>query len=607
MRRASKSSTPPSTCRGDNHARRGALTRREVAARSPGSTRARAWSRFALPVALVGLALLTPACDSGPARASAGRIDAPAGGALPTFEARSIDGSGNDLASPVVGSTDVALLRLGPTDYGDGVSSPAGATRPSARAISNAVHAQAGPIENALRASDLFWVWGQFIDHDIDLTTAASPVEDFPIAVPTGDPQFDPSGAGGQTIPFRRSAYEPGSAPRQQTNRITAWIDGSMIYGSDATRQATLRALDGTGRLRVDSSAVGDLLPRNTAGLPNDPSPTDTTMFLGGDVRANENLLLTSMHTLWVREHNRLADRYRARFPAASGDQVYELARRHVGAEVQAITYEEWLPLLLGRGGLAPYAGYDPTGEAGIFNEFSTAAYRLGHTLLSDELLRLDEGLRPLSAGPLPLKDAFFNPGELLEGGIEPLLRGAARQTCQELDARVVDGVRNFLFGPPGAGGLDLVSLNIQRGRDHGLPSYNAVRRHLGLSPKRDFDEISSDPEVRAGLRSVYVRVDDVDLWTGAVAEDHAGGCMVGELLRTILARQFQVLRDRDRFFYRNAFSGADLTELAATRLADVIRRNTAVGSELQDAAFVTPAQRRRGDRVVAAASQPGS
>lgn len=532
---------------------------------------------------LVALVSLATSCDSG----SSHRFPPPP--TAPTVEARAIDGAGNNLSTTTMGSTDVALLRMTTPAYGDGVSTPAGATRPSARAVSNAIHVQSTPLPNALDATDLFWLWGQFVDHDIDLTEPRDPAEAFPIAVPMGDPLFDPMNTGTQTIALDRSSYVSGSSPRQQRNQITAWLDGSVVYGSDLARTTALRANDGTGRLRVDASGnVGDLLPRNTGGLPNAMSATDPTLFLAGDVRANENVLLTAMHTLWVREHNRLADEYRQRYPTATGDEIFQLARRWVGAEIQAITYEEWLPILLGPGGMPNYAGYDSLQQAGIFNEFSTACYRFGHSLLSGQLLRLDASLSPIAQGHLALRDGFFQPDRLLTGGgIEPLLRGASQQVCQELDVCVVDDVRNFLFGPPGSGGLDLAALNIQRGRDHGLPAYNEVRRQLNLLPKAAFTDVSSNPTVQTALMNAYADVEQIDLWTGALAEPHLPGAMVGELLAHVLGRQFQVIRDCDRFFYMNVFTGSELAELRATRLSDVIRRNTTIDTELQNAVFL--------------------
>ena len=253
-------------------------------------------------------------------------------------------------------------------------------------------------------------------------------------------------------------------------------------------------------------------------------------MFLAGDVRANEQVGLAALHTLFVREHNRLAGRIAAGHPGLDGDQVYELARALVGAEVQVITYREFLPLLLGPGALPAYGGYDPAVDAGIANEFAHAGYRLGHSLLSDTLLRLDANGEEIGAGHLALKDAFFDPTRITgEGGIDPVLRGLAGQTSQNLDVRLVDGVRNFLFGPPGAGGLDLASLNIQRGRDHGLASYNDTREAYGLARAASFSDVSSDPEIAARLEAAYASVDDIDLWVGGLAEDHvADGVGVG-------------------------------------------------------------------------------
>ena len=135
------------------------------------------------------------------------------------------------------------------------------------------------------------------------------------------------------------------------------------------------------------------------------------------------------MHTLFVREHNRLADVIRNRESEYTGDQIYQRARRIVGAQMQAITYNEFLPVLLGPGAIAPYSGYDPTVDASIRNVFSTALYRFGHSALSPTLLRLNASGSVIPAGNLPLRRAFFAPDLIIdEGGIEPLLRGLSRQ-----------------------------------------------------------------------------------------------------------------------------------------------------------------------------------
>jgi hypothetical protein len=222
-----------------------------------------------------------------------------------------------------------------------------------------------------------------------------------------------------------------------------------------------------------------------------------------------------------------------------------------------------------------------------IANEFSTGVYRFGHSALSSTLLRLDATLTPIPEGNLALKDAFFRPDQILnEDGIEPLLRGLASQECSAIDTELVDDVRNTLFGPLGAGGFDLTALNIQRGRDHGLPSYNATRWAIGLEPRVDLSEVCSDPNVQARLRSVYSDVEDIDLWVGVLAEDPVDDGHVGELAFFVIRRQFERLRDGDRYWYQRIFSPDEIAELESTTLADVIRRNTSIGSEISDDVF---------------------
>ncbi len=133
------------------------------------------------------------------------------------------------------------------------------------------------------------------------------------------------------------------------------------------------------------------------------------------------------------------------------------------------------------------------------------------------------------------------------------------------------------MFGPPGSGGFDLVSLNIQRGRDHGLPAYNDIREALGLSRKTSFNQISRNQQIRQRLSEAYSSVDDIDVWVGGLAEDPQRGSMVGELVSAVLIQQFGNLRDGDRFWYQNIFSGDELRRIEDTRLSDIIRRNTAI------------------------------
>jgi hypothetical protein len=532
----------------------------------------------------------------------------PSGLDLTGVEWRAIDGTGNNAALPDQGAAETRQIRFGygaqfPDGFGDAIV--AAPQRANPRTISNALHAQSGAVYSARHLTDWTFQWGQWITHDMDLTRSGpqwntlstGAAGDF--RIPVEDPN-DPLGP--NPIPFHRSEYDPATGTpdpvpgttrlnrREVVNSVTSYIDASMVYGSDEVRAAALRTFSG-GKLKT--SADGKLLPLNTAGLPNaDPFGAGAALFLAGDVRANEQVGLTTVHTLFVREHNRLADRIARLYPDLNDEQVYQLARRIVGAEMQAITYEEYLPAVLGVGH-APDpadAAYDPGVDASITNSFAHAAFRFGHSQISPATLLVNNGGHTL--GSLSIRDAFFNPEFL---GSDPanvarVLKGLASQVGQENDLLLVDGVRNSLFGPPGAGGLDLAALDIQRGRDHGLPDYNTMRRLYGLGPVTSFDQINSDPEIQAKLQALFGTVDNIDLFVGALAEDHLPGSSVGPLVHAIVGNQFERLRDGDRFFYAgDALLHSDAVRrviaLEDVTLANVIRWNTNV-THIQDNVF---------------------
>ena len=508
---------------------------------------------------------------------------------------QSLDGTGNNLAHPEWGSTAETLLRRSSAAYADGVSAPAGADRPSARLVSNLVaQSPAGGIVNDRDWTAFVYAWGQFLDHDLSLTASAAPRDSFSVAVPMGDPWFDPAGTGTKTISMSRSEWDPATGtgtgnPRQQLNEITAFIDGSQIYGIDAVRAAALREFSG-GRLQT---SAGNLLPFNAAGLANANDAhrvADDRLFLAGDVRANENPELLALHTLFVREHNRIAADAASKNPTWTDEQLFQHARRIVIAELQKITYDEFLPALLGApkpgaDGIAAWRGYRADVNPGITTEFSTAAFRVGHSMLGEDIEFLADDGTALR-DPLALRDAFFNPTPLTEVGIDGIVKYLASSRAQEIDTRVVDDVRNFLFGAPGQGGFDLAALNIQRGRDHGLADYNTVRAAYGLPRVTSFAQISTDTAVQQALQQAYGSVDRVDLWVGGLAEKHLPGSSVGATFTRIIVDQFTRLRDGDRYWYQNVLPADAVRRVQGTTLADVVRRNTGI-TNLQPGVFV--------------------
>ncbi len=489
------------------------------------------------------------------------------------LEFRDISGKSNNLENPTWGEAGQQLHRKAPSDYSNGKSEPAGQNRPSARLVSNEIFDQTKSIPNPQDASAMFWLWGQFVDHDLDLTVGTTPDEPFPISVPKGDPYFDPSGTGTVKLPLNRSNFDSNTGtnnPREQINTVSSFLDGSNIYGSNPTREKYCRKYVGGELL----TSMGNMLPYNDGTMDN-AGGSGTGLYVAGDVRANEQLSLTAMHTLWVREHNHWAKLLADYNCDWDDERIFQTTKTIVEAELQVITFNEFLPSLLGSK-LSSYKGYDNTVNSQHTNEFTTAGYRFGHSMVSKDFKRLDEEGNQIWAGNTSLRDAFFSPWRLTnEGGIDPILRGFAATKSEKLDAKVINDLRNFLFGNPGQGGLDLVSLNIQRGREHGLSDYNTTRQYYGLFKFTNFNQITSDITLVNKLKGLYNTVDNIDLWVGLLVETPKEGYMMGELCREIVKEQFTRVRDGDRFWFENRFPYKLSNRLKRTRLSHVIQRNT--------------------------------
>ena len=388
---------------------------------------------------------------------------------------------------------------------------------------------------------------------------------------------------------FQRSNSTTVNGIRQQINANTAFMDASMVYGSDNFRAKAVRANDGLGHLLT---STGNFLPFNVNGLPNQPERTTvpTSFFLAGDVRANENTPLLIMQTLFVREHNFWADSFAGQ--GLSDDDVYQRARAIVCAEIQMITYRDYIPVLMGPNALTPYTGYNETVDPRVSIVFSTAGFRLGHTQLPADLHLLNK--RNVATADDVLGQVIFQPNLITTSGLEPWLRGLARDKAEALDGYVISAIRSFLVGGVGPAGFDLIALDIQRGRDQGLPSYNQVRLDFGLAPKADFTGVTSNTDLQVKLLAAYPNgPDDADAMICAMSEDHVNGGQVGETFAAILKDQFQRTRDGDRFWYESYLDATTLATVQAQTLSGIIKRNCpAIGNEMQDDVFHVPAAR---------------
>jgi hypothetical protein len=495
----------------------------------------------------------------------------------------SVDGSGNNLGPnhSSWGQSGTDLIRLSPVGYADGISSPALPNARSARDVSNIVSNQADPANptqdlttyDGRSLTDFNYTFGQFVDHDLDLTLDGG--AEFDIAVAANDP------IGPNNLVFTRSQYDPTTGtttPRQQVTDITAYLDLSQVYGSDATTADALRTHSG-GQMKT---SPGNMLPylnstyfteaqlaafnAPVGGMANDGPLPSTSLYATGDKRGNENIELTSLQTLYVRNHNRIAAQLQQTHPTWTDEQLYQEARALNIAGYQAVIYNEWLPPMLGPQGVRPFAGYNPNVNASISTEFSTVGFRFGHSLIDNEIERHTNNgtdINITGGADIPLAFDFFYPTllsstpttdpytGLTSSGIDPILKANADGVSQAMDTMAVGSIRNLLFGNAGDGGEDLIARDIQRGRDHGVADYNSMRAAYGLPRVTSFAQITANTKVQQELQQAYGDVNHIDAFEGGSAEDHIPGSDFGPLFQAIIVDQFARLRDGDRLFFQ--------------------------------------------------------
>lgn len=330
---------------------------------------------------------------------------------------RSFDGTCNNLDAPRRGAANTALRRLLPAEYQNGFSTPRGWNKsqlyngfmlPNAREVTRKI-ITTSKITQDEKFSLALMQWGQFIDHDLDHTVMAMSLNRFSNGIAcrdscTNDQPCFPieimandtfrSQVPNMCMEFVRSSAVCGSGEtsllmnkihqREQINQLTAYIDASMVYGSSDQDAFDIRETTAnTGKLKVHvTSKYPKGLPPFNLDTNMDCQKDNTTTvgcFLAGDYRANEQLALLAFHNLWIRQHNNLVDKLKRINPHWGGEQLYQEARKIVGAQMQIITFEHWLPYILGPTGmkkLGKYAKYQPDVDSTISNEFATAGFR---------------------------------------------------------------------------------------------------------------------------------------------------------------------------------------------------------------------------------------
>ncbi|TPX69381.1 hypothetical protein SpCBS45565_g02413 [Spizellomyces sp. 'palustris'] len=495
---------------------------------------------------------------------------------------RTFNGSFNNQKFPDWGSKSSSFARIqAPLQYSDGLAAPYGISYPSPRKISNAMGSKTKSNED--KVPDMLAYFGQFLAHD-SVRGHVNNTDRFDIPVPCNDPHFDPYNTCNASIPFGRLRHIVNSTTGQRVvqNWQTAWIDASQIYGEDEERCRLLRKFKG-GLLRT--SLDGLFLPTVPVSPPDLMLGISPLVYLAGsDYRANDNPALLSLHTLFVREHNRRAAYYAKKSPDANDETLFQMTRKWIIACLQKIAYKEYFPRLLG-GPLPKYGGYDESVDPGIDAFFFAASFRYGHSAVNSLILRLDKNWEEIPSGHILLREAIANPTPVLEDGIEPILRGLVAQLEQKTDVCLVSDLRNYMplqpFMPDQRKFFDLGAFNIQRGREIGLPSYNEVRKGMGLTEaytSNRFRDITSEPVVQEQLATAYDNdVTLVDPYVGGLAEASYGSSVLGELFQKSVMEQYIRIRDGDAFWYERdgILSADDIADLDSVTLSNLILWNT--------------------------------
>lgn len=523
---------------------------------------------------------------------------------------RSIDGSCNHLFSAIKGESFTGYSRLLYPDYADGVHAPRRAVSkrplPSPRLISTSLVKHTEELNNHLTLAVM--QWGQFLEHDLSRTATAimihtgntieccstegsnlSPryIHPFcsPISVPSNDKYYSSQGLDCMSYVRSIPALRPDCSfgPTDQVNQATHYLDGSQIYGSTFYKTSSLRSFIGG---KLETSVINGKFY-----LPLSQNPTEdchvsskqTSCFKSGDSRVNFQPQLTAMHTLWFREHNRIAEELAILNKQWDDETLFDESRKIVIAEMQHITYNEWIKKVLAHKHVNKIENlneHDEVTDPSVSNSFATAVMRALKSLYSGNI-RLFEEDRLINV-TINLHNYFNNPDIIQQPNmLDSLIRGLATQSSQKVDLHYPEDLINKLY-TNGHFGFDVLSMDIQRGRDHGLPSYTHYRTLCGLPEANsfyDFFDVMSEEHIKA-LSKVYTNPKDVDLIIGGLMEKPEQNSLLGPTFSCIMADQFLRTKKGDRYFYTNdgqpkPFSTSQLSEVKKVTLARIFCDNS--------------------------------
>ena len=487
---------------------------------------------------------------------------------------RSFDGSGNNVGNKEWGSvgTPYARRRVA-VSYADGTGKTLSDWVPSPRNISNLLLRSSLDSPKTSDFSVLHAYFGQWLT--FDLTHAqTNKSEPHDMILETTDWAFSFK----EKIPFQRTKHvvDETTGVRDQLNFNTPFIDGEQVYSNSIERSNALRSFK-LGKLKEGPNRTLPLSSiANTCGcsIANPRKLESSKLYFTGNVRCNAVAPILALHTIFLREHNRICDEYALRFPSWSDQKLFEKARAMVVAHLQKIAFYEYLPLLTGP--ILPYDGYVPDDNPALENFFAAASFRFGHSVVPANIPRFPESSKQL-------RTALFDTDVIDMSSplqIEMLLKGLSSEMADPVDTTIVPDLAGFLVSSGGLPNSDLAARNVLRGRDHGLPDYNSARIAFGLDPVHSFDEF--DEASSSVLKTLYDDdVGRIDSWVGGLAERHVDGLPLGPLFLVSIRETFLRVRSADRFWFENdefnGLSSDELESIFATNLRDIIVRNTEI------------------------------
>lgn len=307
------------------------------------------------------------------------------------------------------------------------------------------------------------------------------------------------------TLRVYRTEAVPGTGtgpdnPRENVNLATTWLDISSLYGSTPEIARALRSFSGGKLLTQEVQARGTkskaaYLPWNSMRVPTRTRPgvAPEDLFAGGDSRTNEDWMLLGVHTLLLREHNRLCGIIAKRHPDWNDERIYQTTRLVMGAKymMMANAYQmaywtdkmpwprdDGFPLfreMYGKGALQinpantyPFPLVTKKGRPMVVSAEMAVVYRFHEFIIAKFPIK-DAANKTL--WEQDLFETGFNAKGFLDTGLENVLRGMVATHIPNFKSGVDENFRTagLYRGRP----FDVAVSSIVREREQGLPTFN--------------------------------------------------------------------------------------------------------------------------------------